>query len=56
MKAVFGIAKTESQAITIANRLKESGFSPNDISMLLPDKSGPRDFEMSFGENPLSKK
>jgi hypothetical protein len=43
-KAVFGIAKTESQAINIANGLKESGFFVNDISVLLPDKSGTRDF------------
>jgi hypothetical protein len=43
-KAVFGIAKTESQAINIANGLKENGFFVNDISVLLPDKSGTRDF------------
>ena len=43
-KAVFGIAKTESQAVNIANRLKENGFSANDISVLLPDQSGTRDF------------
>ena len=43
-KAVFGIAKTEAQAINIANALKESGFFVNDISVLLPDKSGTRDF------------
>jgi hypothetical protein len=43
-KAVFGIAKIESQAIDIADRLKENGFAANDISVLLPDKSGTRDF------------
>jgi len=43
-KAVFGIAKTESQAITIADQLKASGFSENDISALFPDKQGSRDF------------
>lgn len=43
-KAVFGIAKTESQAISIANQLKNVGFSENDISVLFPDKSGSRDF------------
>jgi hypothetical protein len=43
-KAVFGIAKTESQAINIANQLKTAGFSENDISVLFPDKSGTRDF------------
>src|ERR1700722_12477068 len=43
-KAVFGIAKTESQAITIADQLKASGFSENDVSVLFPDKDGTRDF------------
>src|SRR5580692_52091 len=43
-KAVFGIAKSESQAITIADNLKAAGFSPNDISVLFPDKTGTRDF------------
>src|SRR6266404_4650432 len=43
-KAVFGIAKTEDQAIRIINRLKEAGFSNNDVSVLLPDRAGTRDF------------
>jgi hypothetical protein len=43
-KAVFGIAKTEAQAVAIANQLKNTGFSENDISVLLPDKTGTRDF------------
>jgi hypothetical protein len=43
-KAVFGIAKTENQAISIANQLKTAGFSANDISVLFPDKTGSRDF------------
>jgi hypothetical protein len=43
-KAVFGIAKTEDQAIRIANDLKVAGFSDNDISVLFPDKQGTRDF------------
>ena len=43
-KAVFGIAKTESQAINIANQLQSAGFSANDISVLFPDKTGTRDF------------
>ena len=37
-KAVFGIAKTESQAISIADQLKAAGFSENDISVLFPDQ------------------
>jgi hypothetical protein len=43
-KAVFGIAKNESQAVSITNQLKIAGFSQNDISVLLPDKTGTRDF------------
>jgi hypothetical protein len=43
-KAVFGIAKTEDQALHIVNQLKAAGFSHNDISVLFPDKSGTRDF------------
>jgi hypothetical protein len=43
-KAVFGIVKTENQAINIANQLQAAGFSPNDISVLFPDRSGTRDF------------
>lgn len=43
-KAVFGIAKSESQAIKIAENLKAAGFTPNDISVLFPDKQGTKDF------------
>jgi hypothetical protein len=43
-QAVFGIAKNEAQAITIVEQLKAAGFSPNDISVLLPDKTGTKDF------------
>jgi hypothetical protein len=43
-KAVFGIAKTESQAIVIADQLKAAGFSENDVSVLFPDKKGTKDF------------
>src|SRR6185437_5390857 len=43
-KAVFGIAKTENQAVNIANQLVSAGFSENDISVLFPDKAGTRDF------------
>ena len=43
-KAVFGIAKSQSQAIAIADQLKIAGFSVNDISVLLPDKQGTKDF------------
>lgn len=43
-KAVFGIAKTESQAIAIADSLRAAGFSANDVSVLFPDKQGTKDF------------
>ncbi len=43
-KSVFCIARTEAQATTIVDQLKAAGFSHNDISALLPDKSGTRDF------------
>jgi len=37
-KSVFYIAKTEVQAVAIVDHLKTAGFSPNDISVLFPDK------------------
>jgi hypothetical protein len=43
-KAVFGIANTYAQAEIIVDSLKAAGFSQNDISVLLPDKDGTRDF------------
>src|SRR5512132_1861684 len=43
-KAVFCIARTEAQATTIVEQLKAANFSNNDISVLLPDKTGTRDF------------
>lgn len=41
--SVYCIATTEAQAIRIANRLRSSGFTPDDISMLYPDRDGVRD-------------
>jgi hypothetical protein len=43
-KAVFGIAKTDAQAVAIANALKTAGFANSDVSVLFPDKEGTRDF------------
>jgi hypothetical protein len=43
-KAVFGIAKSEFQAIAITGRLTEAGFSKNDISVLFPDMQGTTHF------------
>ena len=42
--SVYCIANDDSQAVRIANRLRQSGFSANDISVLAPDRSGTRDF------------
>lgn len=43
-QAVFCLAKTEAQALSIVAELKSVGFSPNDISVLFPDKTGTKDF------------
>jgi hypothetical protein len=43
-KAVFGIARSESQAVLIVERLRAAGFSNNDISVLFPDRTGTKDF------------
>ena len=43
-RAVFGIASSETQAARIATALEMDGFSPNDISVLFPDRAGTRDF------------
>ena len=48
-KAVIGIVKNEMQAERILDDLRSSGFSPNDISVLFPDKSGTRDFAHEKG-------
>jgi len=42
--SVICIAKSESQAIRIVDQLKAANFSSNDISVLLPDKTGTKDF------------
>src|SRR4030095_12374979 len=42
--AVYCIAQTRDQAETIVDSLRAAGFSSNDISVLLPDKSATRDF------------
>src|ERR1700677_690677 len=43
-KGVFCISTSEFQAETIVNNLKSGGFADNDISVLLPDKTGTKDF------------
>jgi hypothetical protein len=41
--AVYCIARSESQAIRIAERLRSAGFGSDDISLLYPDPQGQRD-------------
>jgi len=43
-KAVFCTVETAAQATQIVDRLKAAGFTHNDISVLMPDKSGTKDF------------
>ena len=43
-KAVICIATSEEQAAHLANQLKEAGLSGNDVSVLLPDRAGSREF------------
>src|SRR5437868_1130530 len=43
-KSVFCLTRDEGQACAIVDNLKAAGFSNNDISVLLPDKAGTRDF------------
>jgi len=43
-KAIFCIAKSDTQAESIVQQLKDARFSNNDISVLFPDKKGTRDF------------
>jgi hypothetical protein len=40
---VYAIADTDAKAVRIATRLKASGFTPSDISVLAPDRGGLRD-------------
>lgn len=42
--AVIGLVESEAKAELIVAELQRTGFSNNDISALLPDKRGTRDF------------
>lgn len=42
--AVLGLVATHAEAESAVAELQRSGFSKNDISALLPDKKGSRDF------------
>src|SRR5256885_6587941 len=48
-KSVFCLARDEAQACSIVDQLKSAGFSNNDVSVLLPDKTGTRDFAHEKG-------
>lgn len=48
-KAIFCIAKDYSQAELIVTALRNSGFTNDDISVLLPDKRGTKDFAHQQG-------
>src|SRR3954463_6718498 len=48
-KSVFCLARDLDQASRIVEDLKMAGFSNNDISVLLPDKAGTRDFAHEKG-------
>lgn len=43
-KAVIGIVQSREQAEIVVDMLRRNGFGVNDISVLLPDKQGTRDF------------
>jgi len=43
-KAVFCTVKTSIQATQVVDRLKAAGFTANDISVLMPDKAGTKEF------------
>src|SRR4029453_9839073 len=47
--AVLCIAKSEQQADKIVTDLRGAGFADGDISVLLPDKTGTRDFARAKG-------
>src|SRR6476469_9145084 len=43
-KAVFCTVKTSAEASQVVDRLKTAGFTANDISVLMPDKAGTKEF------------
>ena len=43
-KTVFGIFATRQQSENTVHSLQQAGFGTNDISALLPDQGGSRDF------------
>lgn len=45
--AVFGVVKTQEQAVNVVNRLKAAGFTASDISVLMANKTGTKDFAVA---------
>ena len=45
-KAVFCTVKSQSEAASVVDRLKAAGFTKNDISVLMSNKSGTKDFSI----------
>jgi len=43
-KSVFCVIRNPAQASQIVDQLRHVGFTANDISVLMPDKTGTRDF------------
>lgn len=43
-KALFGLAMSEAQAVSIVDQLKVAGLLDKEISVLLPDRMGTRHF------------
>ena len=48
-KSVFALARDEAQACRIVENFQTAGFSNNDISVLLPDKTSTREFAHEKG-------
>src|SRR5437016_7138797 len=48
-RSVFALTQDEGQACRIVDDLRAAGFSNDDISVLLPDKAGTRDFALEKG-------
>jgi hypothetical protein len=48
-KSVFCLAQDEAKACRLIEALRGAGFSGNDISVLLPDKAGTKDFAVEKG-------
>jgi hypothetical protein len=40
---VYALATSDAQAVRIANRLRNCGFTASDISIITPDRAGARD-------------